>query len=90
MTSATQNRIDMRVSERIKVLTERAAAASGCSVTEYITRLVQADAPKVLNELQVIELTNSQFEHFAELCSQIPVPSARLRKAAQRLDDEGF
>jgi uncharacterized protein (DUF1778 family) len=90
MASTTQTRIDMRVSEQIKTLAERAAAASGCSVTEYISRLVQNDAPKVLNQLHEIELTNQQFDHFAELCARAPTPSTRLRQAARRLDQEGF
>ena len=78
------------VSEQIKLLAERAAAANECSVTEYITRLVQADAPKVLHQQQEIELTNQNFDRFIELCQDAPSPTPRLRAAARRLDEEGF
>ena len=42
------NRIDIRTDLETKQLVERASAASGCTVTQYLTRLIRTDAPKIL------------------------------------------
>jgi uncharacterized protein (DUF1778 family) len=84
------NRIDMRVNEQVKQLAERAANALGCTVTEYLVRLIQQDAPKVLRGETEIVLSNAQFDRFTELCKQTTPPSPRIREAARRLDAEGF
>lgn len=84
------NRIDMRVNEQIKQLAERAASALGCTVTEYLVRLIQQDAPKVLRGETEIVLSNAQFDRFAALCKQSKPPSLRIREAARRFDAEGF
>jgi uncharacterized protein (DUF1778 family) len=84
------HRIDMRVNEQTKQLAERAAAISGCSITEYLVRLIQQDAPKVLNGETRIALSNEQFDHFMAACEQTKPLSPRLREAARQLDKEGF
>lgn len=84
------NRIDMRVNEQVKQLAERAANALGCTVTEYLVRLIQQDAPKVLRGETEIVLSNAQFDRFTKLCKQTTPPSPRIREAARRLDTEGF
>ena len=89
MTVAT-NRIDMRVNEQVKQLAERAASALGCTVTEYLVRLIQQDAPKVLRGETEVMLSNAQFERFSSLCQQTSPPSPRILDAAKRLDTEGF
>ena len=86
----TASRIDMRVNEQIKQLAERAATALGCTVTEYLVRLIQQDAPKVLRGETEVMLSNAQFERFALLCKQTNPPSLRIVDAARRLDAEGF
>jgi uncharacterized protein (DUF1778 family) len=87
--SATQ-RLEMRVDDEVKRLAERAASALGCNVTEYISRLIRESAPKVLETQTTITLTNQQFDEFIAACEQAKPLSPRLRKAAQRLDEEGF
>lgn len=84
------HRIDMRVNEQTKQLAERAAALSGCSVTEYLVRLIQKDAPKVLNGDTHIALSNEQFDHFMRVCEQGKPLSPRIRDVAERLKNEGF
>lgn len=83
-------RIEMRVDKEIKVLAERASAAAGCTLTEYVTRLIKADAPKVLEAHTTIELTSEQFDKFLSLSENPPKPSAQIVRAAKRLDEEGF
>lgn len=88
--STAIHRIDMRINEQTKQLAERAAALSGCSVTEYLVRLIQQDAPKVLSGDTRIALSNEQFDHFMMVCEQVKAPSRQLRDAARQLDTEGF
>ncbi len=89
LTTATQ-RLEMRDDKDIKKMAERASAALGCNVTEYVTRLILENAPKVLEEQSRIELTNQQFERFLTICDQGKPLSPRIRKAAERLDEEGL
>ncbi len=90
MTTISRERIEMRVDAETKQLAERAAAASGSSLTEFLVRLIQDKAPQVLQEHANIQLSNTQFDRFIEVCnSQQAVPD-RLKQAAQRLDKEGF
>lgn len=83
-------RIDMRVNEQTKQLAERAATLSGCTVTEYLTRLILKDAPKILQGETQISLSNAQFEHFREVCKTTKVPSKKLVDVAKSLDTDGF
>ena len=94
MTSISSNnqRIEMRVDLETKQMAERASAALGCSsLTEYITRLIRENSPKIIQQQTDIKLSNQQFEHFIELCEDTSLkPSKRLLAAAKRLDDEGL
>jgi len=83
-------RIDMRVNEQTKQLAERAATLSGCTVTEYLTRLILKDAPKVLQGETQISLSSTQFNHFMEVCKNTKAPTQKLLDAAKSLDNNGF
>ena len=89
MATSTQ-RIEMRVDTVIKQMAERASAVSGCSLTEYITRLIAENAPKVLKMQTEINLTNKEFDRFVEVCRVAKPPSPRILDAAECLDNEGF
>lgn len=91
MSTIARERIEMRVDVETKLLAERAAAASGCSsLTEFLVRLIRDQAPQILQEQANIELSNTQFDRFIEICNaQQSVPN-RLKQAAQLLDKEGF
>jgi len=90
--TSQRERIEMRVDIEIKQLAERASAALGCaSLTEFITRLICENAPKILQHENSIQLTNAQFDNFIAICNDAESkPSARILEAAKRLDDEGF
>lgn len=91
MTAARQ-RIDLRVDEETKLLAERAAASLGCaSLTEFMTRLIRENAPGILKQQSMIQVSNAQFDRFMAVCSDnTRKPSARILAAAKRLDSEGF
>lgn len=92
MATAQRQRIEMRIDANLKQLAERAAAARGCvSITEFISSLIRENAPKILEQETVIQLSNTQFDRFIEICNETErKPSERILKAAQRLDEEGF
>ena len=89
MATSTQ-RIEMRVDAVVKQMAERASAVSGCTLTEYITRLIAENAPKALKMQMEISLANKQFDQFVEICRAGKPPSPRILEAAERLDKEGF
>ncbi len=88
--ATSTTRIDMRVNEQTKQLAERAAMLSGCTVTEYLTRLILQDAPKVLQGETQISLSNDQFDRFIKACESTTPPSKKLLDAAKSLDKDGF
>jgi uncharacterized protein (DUF1778 family) len=89
MTSKTE-RIEARFPADLKALAERAALASGYTLTDYLAYLVRNDAPKRLKAQSEITLTNKQFDHFIRVCEAAPAPSKRILEAARKLDKEGF
>ena len=84
-------RYEMQWDEETYALAERAARASGLtSIKAYVTQFVKQHAPEVLAAYSSIQLTNTQFDAFCAACDNPPAPTAKLRQAAQSLDDEGF
>lgn len=90
--AAQRERIEMRVDADIKQLAERASAALGyASLTEFITALIRENAPSILQNETSIRLKAAQFDDFIAVCNDAErKPSARILKAAKRLDAEGF
>ncbi|MEJ2608564.1 MAG: DUF1778 domain-containing protein [Candidatus Thiodiazotropha sp.] len=89
MTSKTK-RIEARFPAELKALAERAALASGYTLTDYLANLVRNDAPKRLRAQSEIGLTNEVFDHFIKVCETAQAPSQKILDAAQKLDNEGF
>ncbi len=84
-------RYEMQWDEETHALAERAAHALGLtSIKAYVTQLVRQHASEALKAGSSIQLTNAQFDAFCEACDNPPAPTAKLRKAAQTLDDDGF
>lgn len=89
MASKTE-RIEARFPADLKALAERAALASGYTLTDYLAHLVRNDAPKRLKAQSEIVLVNEQFDHFIKICEAAPVPGKKILDAARKLDKEGF
>lgn len=84
-------RYEMQWDEETYALAERAAQASGLtSIKAYVTQLVKQHAPEVLENYSRTQLTNAQFDAFFDACDNPPAPTAKVRKAAQALDQEGL
>lgn len=89
MASKTE-RIEARFPADLKALAERAALASGYTLTDYLAILVRNDAPRRLKAQSEIVLTNQQFDHFIKVCEAAPAPSKKILNVAQKLDKAGF
>ena len=91
-TVANNQRIDLRVDLETKQIAERAAAVLGCaSLTEYITRLIKENSPKIIKKQTEIKLTNQQFDNFIKACEDTHLkPSNEILAAANLLDKEGL
>lgn len=91
-TVANNQRIDLRVDLETKQIAERAAAVLGCaSLTEYITRLIKENSPKIIKKQTELKLTNQQFDSFIKACEDSTLkPSNEILAAAKLLDKEGL
>lgn len=88
--TAKAERIEARFPAELKTLAERAALASGYSLTDYLADLVRKDAPQRLRAQNEIQLTNERFDHFIRVCETAKAPSKKILEAAKKLDSEGF
>ncbi len=88
--AAKTERVEARFPADLKKLAERAAVASGVTLTDYLVNLVRNDAPKRLKAQAEIDLTNAQFDHFVQACEAADPPSRKIREVARKLDQEGF
>ena len=85
-------RIDMRVDEAIKLAAEKAAALEGMkSLTEYVVRLIERDAKRVIKEHEAITLEGDVFDRFMSACDAVEAPHQKLRAAREfvRRQDSG-
>lgn len=84
-------RIDMRVDEAIKQAAEKAAALEGMkSLTEYVVRLIERDAKRVIQEHSAIELEGELFDRFMQACDAAAAPNQKLRDAREFARKQGF
>ena len=83
-------RLEAKIQPETKRLAERAALVSGVTLTDYLIKLIQEDAPKTLKAHTEIKLTNDQFDKFLSVCNSDRELSNELKTAAKLLDDEGF
>ena len=84
-------RIDMRIDEAIKRTAEKAAALEGMkSLTEYISRLIERDAKRVLSEHEAITLEADVFDRFTAACDAAAAPNQKLLEARKFARQQGF
>lgn len=84
-------RIDMRVDKTIKQAAEKAAALEGMkSLTEYVVRLIERDAKRVIKEHEAITLEGDVFDRFTAACDAAVAPNQKLRDAREYAKKQGF
>ncbi len=85
------SRIDMRIDEALKASAEKAAALQGMkSLTEYVVRLIQEDAERVIHEHETITLKADVFDRFMQACEAADAPNKKLRDARAFADEKGI
>jgi uncharacterized protein (DUF1778 family) len=87
----TTSRIDMRIDDEIKAAAEKAAALLGMkSLTEYIVRLIEKDARRVIREHESIVVENDVFDRFMSACKSAEAPNQKLREARDYAKERGI
>lgn len=87
----TTSRLDMRIDESIKAAAEKAAALQGMkSLTEYVVRLIEKDARRVIEEHESITLPDDVFDRFVQACNAADAPNEALRNALAKAKERGI
>ncbi|HWV14981.1 MAG TPA: DUF1778 domain-containing protein [Cellvibrio sp.] len=85
------SRIDMRIDEAVKMAAEKAAALEGMkSLTEYVVRLIERDAKRVIKEHEAITLKEDVFDRFMMACEAADTPNKKLRGAHEFARGKGI
>jgi uncharacterized protein (DUF1778 family) len=81
----------MRLDEEIKEKAEKASALLGLrSLTEYVVRLMEEDANKVIAEHESITVPDDVFDRFMDACENAKQPSQTLRDAVTFTHEQGI
>jgi len=85
------SRIDMRIDEAVKASAEKAAALEGMkSLTEYVVRLIEKDAERVIKEHESIIVKDDVFDRFIRACDAAKAPNQKLREARKLAQRKGI
>lgn len=85
------SRIDMRIDDAVKAAAEKAAALEGMkSLTEYVVRLIEQDAERVIKKHQSIKVENDVFDRFMNACESAEAANQKLRDARDFARDQGI
>jgi uncharacterized protein (DUF1778 family) len=84
------SRIDMRIDETVKAAAEKAAALEGMkSLTEYVVRLIEKDAERVIKEHESIIVKDDVFDRFIRACDAAEAPNRKLGEAKKFAKRQG-
>ena len=84
-------RFDMRLDEKIKAKAQKATALLGLkSLSEYIVKLIDDDATKVITQYEGITLENDLFDRFVFACEETRKPNMELLEAAAFTREQGI
>lgn len=77
-------RLETRLAPEAHALVKRAAEIQGRSVSDFVVTAAQDAAQKVVADAELIKLTRTGQERFAQLLLKPPPPAPALRKAFKR------
>jgi len=84
-------RFDMKLDLEIKEKAEKASALLGLrSLKEYVVRLMEEDANKVIAEYESITVQDNVFDRFMDACENAKQPSQTLRDAVAFTREQGI
>ncbi len=78
----SNSRLSLRIASEEKSLLVRAAALQHTHLTEFVTRTVVAEARKVIDQSERIELSERDRTHLLNLLEEPPAPNEKLMAAA--------
>lgn len=77
-------RLGLRLDAKIKAKAIKASALLGMkSLTEYVVKLIDEDATRVIRKNDRIILEKDRFDAFLEACDKAEMPNKALREAAE-------
>lgn len=83
-------RINMRVSEKVRDMIDRAAELQGVDRTAFMLDAATTRARNVILEDRILMLTPREVEQVRDLLDSVPQPTAELARAAHRLAELGL
>jgi len=84
-------RFDMRLDEDVKAKAEKASALLGMkSLSEYVVRLMDDDATKVIAQYESITIQDNVFDRFMDACEKAQKPNTALLEAATFTKEQGI
>ena len=84
-------RLDMRLDSEIKEKAEKASTLLGLrSLTEYVVRLMDEDASKVIAQHESITVNDDVFDRFMHACESAKQPNQALHKALAYTREQGI
>lgn len=84
-------RFDMRLDADIKKKAERAAALLGMrSLKEYVVRLMDEDASRVIAQHESLSVSDDVFDRFMAACNDAQQPNQALRDAVKFTREKGI
>ncbi len=84
-------RFDMKLDLEIKEKAEKASALLGLrSLKEYVVRLMEEDANKVIAEYESITVQDNVFDRFMDACENAKQPSQTLSDAVAFTSEQGI
>lgn len=86
MPAATTARLEARISPELHQLAKRAAEVQGRTLTDFVVAAVQDAAQRAIEQSQVIRLSLSDQEAFAQALLSPPELAPALRRAMDRHD----
>lgn len=78
-------RLNLRVSPEAKAMLSRAALLRNTDLTDFVMQSSLREAKAVIHEAEVMQVSESSYQHLLDLLENPPPPNARLLAAAQAL-----
>ena len=84
-------RFDMRLDDAIKLKAEKAVALLGLkSLTEYVSKLMDEDASRVISQHETITVEDDVFDRFIKACDSAASPNQALKDALELTRKSGI
>jgi uncharacterized protein (DUF1778 family) len=81
-------RMNLRISPDVKAKLVRAAALRNTDLTNFVTQTALREAEAVIEEAEVIKLSDRDYKRVLELLENPPRPNARMRAAIAALPSD--